>query len=183
MIYLVKETDGYETYGELIFDNKTMAEKYCEIHNEIDGPEFSWYILEKEVNTFDLDCKVAEYYSYYIGKNEDCNWDNLFTSYRSELCWYLRYQLNLISDFDGDFNLEQLVNNLSNDQKDEMFRYLNDLENRFDNDEYAEKMIYNGDIIIENKPDYIQVYSVESPQKAKEEALKLYNQWRANNSK
>lgn len=177
MIYAVHQSDGYEDYGYVLFDNEAMAQKYCDVQKEL-YPEDTWYIVPKKINKFDLDTKVVDYYSFYIGKEPEYTLENIIYN-KSELKCYFKYILGMDSELiNNEDSLDNLLNTLSDEQKQEMLAYHNKLENRYDNDEETEKKIYEGDLIIEDLTDYIRVFSVNSFEEAKEEALKLYEEWK-----
>ena len=76
MIYCVmcSEDFGEGSYLTAVFKNKTKAEKYVEIQNELEQDNgYNYYINEKEFydKNVSMKTKVASYYNYYINLDSD----------------------------------------------------------------------------------------------------------------
>lgn len=197
MIYLTYQTDGYETWNDKAFDNKEMAEKYCEVMNEIEKDSgYSWYYYEFELSTFDLNTIVKPYYSFYIGKEEPLTfeeanyWD--LKSYAITNSLVDESELERLEELDrttctNPYNpyerqqahSEAYIKSVLKEQDKEIIEnFINQIENRYENDEITTNRIYDKDLIINNTDDYIEVYSTESYQLARRTALSLYEDWK-----
>lgn len=68
-VYCVMQSELYGDGSCLdkVFKDKVKAEKYCELHNEIDS-NYCFYLTEKEFadKTFNENVKTADYYNYLL---------------------------------------------------------------------------------------------------------------------
>lgn len=201
-VFIVIRSDapmyGDETWVAEVFDTEEKAQKYCDLYNEIESGNYSYYIDEKEVQTeIDMDSKVAEYYNYYVGK-EILEFDELDYSDVQDYVTYNSYltseQVKTLVEKDKQ---DQSQNEYGNRSHKEAFNYLkeilpqdvinkvtekfNEPDERWCNyEDEKEKRIYTKDLDIEETDDHIQVYSIDSFELAKTEALKLYENWKNN---
>ena len=110
-VYIVIGTDA-PSYGDSswvhdVFMDKAMAEKCAEICSNISASEGnSYYVDEREIKTYDLDTKTAEYYSYNVNKEKPFNDILQMTDVYYELVDYLDLP-NKKFDFHIGTNLEK----------------------------------------------------------------------------
>lgn len=200
-VFIVMGSDapmyGDETWVVEVFDTKEKAEKYCELYNQIED-SYSFYVNEQEVKTeIDMNAKVAEYYNYQVGKEilefEELNLSDVkeYVIYNSYLTEEQIKELEEIQKQDKSQNdygnycykecFAYLRKILPKDVIDKVTEKFNKPEEKYYNEpEEKEKRIYTKDLDIEETDDHIQVYSIDSFELAKTEALKLYENWKNN---
>lgn len=197
MIYLTYQTDGYETWNDKVFDNEEMAKKYCDIMNQLDeGLGYSWHYYEFEISTFNMDSEVKPYYSFYIGKDDPLTFEDItywdLKDYVLTNSLVDKSELERLEELDrttstNPYNPHErqkaqseayMKSVLKEQDKEVLVDYINQTENRYENDEETTNRIYDTDLYVEETSDYIEVYSTESYQLAKETALNLYEDWK-----
>lgn len=160
-VYLVMQSsdDGYDSCPDCVFLNEEKANKYVELNKEIESPYYKFYVRELETSDekVNLDSKVFEYYTYYIGTDPFDKIDE--TSLQSFLCMS-----------------NEEYNKLTKEEIKEKLEWANHPDNRWTNSpEDKEKRIDDGDLTILQKENYISVYSKKSFNEAREVALNLWN--------
>ena len=196
-IYIVMGSDapmyGDESWVCEVFFDKEKAEKYAEIQNKLEGEMYSYYVIDKEPKEdFDLNTTVKPYYSYYIGKEEPSEFEEL--DYWEVKDYLLTNGLLSEEELTSVEEKDKTLNNVGNRAYREVFSYIkehlpaieieklvqifNMPDNRYMNDAETEKRIYTTDLHIEETEDYINAYSVNSYEEARQEALKLYDDWK-----
>lgn len=160
-VYLVMETDGYESSVMGAFLDKEKAEKYCnqlEILKEDDY--YNFFVNEQELldNHPDLEKPIAEYYSYYFSKDPD---DKI-----------TEHELFEFIDMDAEE-----YSQLTDEQVKQKLVECNHPDQRWNNDKDTQKRIDQGDLIIEDTEYHVSVYSKNSFEEAREKALELWNKY------
>ena len=195
-VYIVIGTDA-PSYGDSswihdVFLDKAMAEKCAEICSNISASEGnSYYVDEREIKTYDLDTKTAEYYSYGVNKEKPFNDILQMTDVYYELVEYLDLpkEFEEVERKDDSMtpwgtkshqkSLEYIKNYLSEDKQKEVIAEMNKPEYRYYDDDSTDVKVYKGDLYVDETDDYIEVFSVNSFEEAKNTALQLYEKWLA----
>jgi len=185
--------EGDECHGTLgVFSDPNQAHKYAEIQDKLDDTYHHWVQEVKLMDDEPLNDDIRPYYSYYTGKEDKMSLDEILDMYFCVKDWLnvkgwdltelesLEPKVNL-----GDFYepldytpcIEYIKEKLTPELAEELLEYGNEPDFRWDNDEDTTNKIYAGDIIVDETDDYIEVFSVNSFQEAKETALKLYKTW------
>ena len=193
-VYIVIGTDapccGDSSWVHDVFMDKAMAEKCAEVESAIgESCGNSYYVDERELKTYDLNTKTAEYYSYCVNKEKPYTDIMEMRDVYYDLKEYLdlpaefkevEKQDNTMTDYGTRAYKEALAyikNHLSEEKQKEVIAEMNKPEHKYYEDESTEMRIYSGDLDIEETDDYIQVYSVNSYEEAKTTALKLWEKW------
>lgn len=203
-VYIVIGSDspqyGDETWVAEVFSEEKLAEKYAEVHNVLDKEMYSYYVLEKNVKTdYDMNTTIKEYYSYYVSKEDDYDFDQgiLFEYYEIKQ-WLIKNNYisekelekvekndKTLTDYGTSAHLDTayfIKHNINEDIMKKLIEFINSPEVRWCNDLEPEKRIYDKDLVLEETDEYIQVYSVDSFEIARSEALRLYENWKTNRS-
>lgn len=184
---------GDNSWVQKVFKSKEQAEKYCDLQNELDDMH-GYYVSEMEVEELDLSTRIENYYSYSISKEilsfKQIPMYELKVYLKSYLTveQYEKFEEKEKSDTDvnkyGARTYKKVFTYLKKVLSEEVIKeieesYNNPLNNDF-NDEETVKRIYDKDLVIDETEDYIEVFSIESFEKAKMEALKLYESFKSN---
>lgn len=198
-VYIVICSDapsyGDSTWIHAVFSDKESAEKCAEINSELEEENgYDYYVREEEIRpSYDLNTKVVDYYSYYVGKEPLYKDITELRDIYFELIEYLEDKGYLTEEFKEvekndnsktewgtkahKESLSYIKTHLNGEQQQEVLKEMNKPEYRWENDEEPEKRIYKGDLDIEETDDYIQVFSINSFEEAKTTALDLYEKW------
>ena len=164
-VYIVMGSDspcyGHESWVCKVFTDKAMAEKYCEVHNELEEM-YNFYVDENEISTFDLNTEIKQYYSYTF----DTDFETLQELIKHE-------QIS-----------QEEVDKMSSEEINDLVKQLNHPDQNFCNDpEELTSRIYDQDLAKDiqtyggDKP-YMHgtIYSINSYQEAKDIALKIWQE-------
>lgn len=198
-VYIVMCSDapsyGDSTWIHAVFSDEVSANKCAEINTALEEENgYSYYVREEEVkSSYDLDTRVVEYYSYFVGKEHLYKDIIELRDIYFELTEYLEDKGYLTEEFKEvekndnsqtewgtkahKESLSYIKTHLNGEQQKEVLKEMNKPEYRWENDEEPEKRIYKGDLDIEETDDYIQVFSINSFEEAKTTALDFYEKW------
>lgn len=198
MIYIIMvgDTCGDDSWAVAASQSKEVAEKYADFKNKLEGEDSFYYYWIKEVELIEefKEERIESYYNYYVGKEELNDIDDAFSYDYWEIKEFLEEkgfdltELNEIEKNDTSKNecgnpahiecIKYLKSKLSEETLKEIVDFSNSPEIRwFNNTDEKENKIYKGDLYVEETEDYIQVFSMNSFDEAKQKAIELYNKW------
>lgn len=198
-VWIVMGTDAPE-YGDsswiaAVFSSKDLADKYCEVNNQLDSESYSYYVREEVVkDTYDMNTTVKDYYSYFISKEPEKPLEDLWFEYQEIKDWLhlkgVDIDLTEVEKTDNTdvYGYKKHTNSFKYIRDNVSSEIIKELEEVFNSPEYVncnddepEKRIYDKDLYIEEDEDHINVFSVNSYEEARTVAFDLYNKWKKEN--
>lgn len=201
VVYIVMASEEFDegSYVADVFSEKKHAQKYIDIQNELDD-SYAYYMTECVIKSdYNMNASVRGYYSYYVSKEDDFDFNQgIEFDYYEIKQWLIenkyldKNKLEQIEENDDTLNSagnkahikcgEFIKANIDDNIMKELINFINSPEVKWYNDPEPEKRIYDKDLVLEETDEYIQVYSVDSFEIARSEALRLYENWKTNRS-